>query len=223
MRVLRFAVLREIAGSWNTQDYVALLEALEFDDIASLSTGEIYDVCLMALQDLEPEDAAQVVLHHVIGKRLSKGEIINVAHEMPEQTLWEEYADLSLHERLFNVGSLMYAAFPRIFPEPDAVRVTLEVATTSEAGGAMLSDALNESFPVRLLADGMDEGSALHRVFGEQLAGQAFAEAGTIVWIARGESIDEHKIRIEVISSGLWLDALRDTRAYESTAHSDFV
>jgi len=74
---------------------------------------------------------------------------------------------------------------------------------------------------VRLLADGMDESAVLHRMFRSELSGDSFPIAESIVWIVETESVGADRMKIEVISSGYWLDSLRDTRAYDSTAYSD--
>jgi hypothetical protein len=135
--------------------------------------------------------------------------------------LWEEDSDMTLHEQLFNVGSLLFAAFPTRFPESDAVRVTLQITAGNELAQEVLSQPLSESFLVRLLADGMDQGAVLHRLFDEQLAGRSFPEADSIVWVVRTEAIDANAVKADIISSGYWLDSLRNTRSYQSSAYGD--
>jgi len=179
--------------------------------------------CILSLQDLEPVEAAYLVLKHDMSDVLRDGQIRNMAGEMLDEKLWEEYANSSLHERLFNAGSLLYAAFPRSFPEPDAVRVEIEVTVTNAAARKLLIPTPKESFLVRLLADGMDGGSVLHRLYGEQLEGTSFPNADEVIWIVRTEAVSEDIVRIEVISSGYWLDALNRTKKYESSAYPDAV
>jgi hypothetical protein len=221
VRVLSFSILQEIDGAWGADDFAAMLDAMDYGETSGMGDEELREMCIMSLQELDPEDAATVVLEHDLGDRLTKGQIRNIAGEMPDDKLWEEYADMSLHERMFNIGSLLFAAFPRTFPEPDAVRLVLEVAATDEDGRAALTRPLHESFLVRLLADGMPDRSALRRLFGEQLEGPAFPEADTIVWIVQAETLAADSVKIYVISSGYWLDSLRDTEEYDSTAHAD--
>ena len=151
----------------------------------------------------------------------TSGQIQNIAHEMPEEKMWEEYADMELHELMFAVGSLLFQAFPRVFPEPDAVAVDLQVSAGNEAARALLRHPLSEAFVVRLLAAGMDDRAVLHRLFSEQLAGARFPEADTIVWIVQQQESDGTTAELSVISSGSWLDPLRDTRSYECTAFPD--
>jgi hypothetical protein len=122
IKVLDFRVLREIEGAWTQADYGALLQTMDFGETGVMSDAEMREITLLALQDLEPVEAAELVLTQHLGHRLKSGQIKNAANEMLEEKLWEEYADLSLHEGMFNVASLLYAAFPRRFPQPDAIQ-----------------------------------------------------------------------------------------------------
>ena len=221
--VLEFSVLTELADEWGASDFVALLEKMEYGDTTGMSDSDLREMCLLSLQEREPALAAALVLEHDLGSDLRKGQIIQLAHRMVEEKLWEEYPDLALHERLFHVASLMYAAFPRDFSEPDAVRVSLEVAAGNAEAKAILSQPLDESFVVRLIADGMPARAVLHRLFGDPLSGSSFPEASSIVWTVRGETLGEDRLQLEVLSSGYWLDALRETRTYASTAYPDDV
>ncbi len=223
VRILSFSTLMEIEGARTTGDFAALLEAMEFGDQSGLNDDERRQLCILSLQDLEPVEAAYLVLKHDMSDVLRDGQIRNMAGEMLDEKLWEEYANSSLHERLFNAGSLLYAAFPRSFPEPDAVRVEIEVTVTNAAARKLLIPTPKESFLVRLLADGMDGGSVLHRLYGEQLEGTSFPNADEVIWIVRTEAVSEDIVRIEVISSGYWLDALNRTKQYESSAYPDAV
>ncbi len=221
VEVLSFSNILEIDGARTEKDFAVLLEAMEYGDQSGLNGAELREMCLLSLQGLKPVDAAYLVLKHDMGDVLRDGQIRNLASEMLDEKLWEEYANSSLHERLFNTGSLLYAAFPQSFPEPDAVRVVLQVKTVSTAATALLIPAPHESLLVRLLADGMDGHAALHRLFGDELGGKSFPTADEIVWIVRAEPIDEVTAKLEVISSGYWLDALNRTDFYESSAYAD--
>lgn len=221
VRILSFSNLLEIEGARTADDFSALLDAMEYGDQSGMSDNELREMCILSLQDLEPVEAAYLVLKHDFGDVLRDGQIRNLSNEMLEEKLWEECADSSLHERMFNAGSLLYAAFPRSFPEPDAVGVTLEITTTNTAAMGLLVPSPNESLLVRLLADGMDSQAVLHRLYGEQLTGNSFPNADEVIWIVRTETVTEDVMRIEVISSGYWLDALNRTEFYESAAYAD--
>lgn len=223
IRLLSFSNILEIEGARTTEDFAALLETMEYGDQSGMSDAERREMCILSLQDLEPVEAAYLVLKHDMKDDLRDGQIRSMATEMLDEKLWEEYANSSLHERLFNTGSLLYAAFPRSFPEPDAVRVVIEVTAANAVAKRLLTPSPDESFLVRLLADGMDTGSVLHRLYGKQLVGTSFPDASEVVWIVRTEAVSADVMRIEVISSGYWLDALSRTKFYESSAYADEI
>lgn len=223
VHLLSFSNIPEIQGARTAKDYSALLEAMEYGDQSGMSDAELREMCIMSLQDMEPTEAAYLVLKHDMGGILRDGQMRNAASEMLDEKLWEEFADSSLHERMFNAGSLLYAAFPRSFPEPDAVRVEIQVTAANAPARTLLTPSPNESFLVRLLADGMDSHAVLHRLYSDQLKGKAFSNADEVVWIVRTEAVSEDVMNIEVISSGYWLDALDRTDFYESAAYADEI
>ncbi len=221
VRILNFSNILEIDGARTPDNYAALLDALEYGDQAGMSDDEKREMCLLSLQDHAPAEAAYLVLKYDMADVLRDGQMRNAATEMLDEKLWEEYADSSQHERMFNAGSLLYAAFPRVFPKPDAVRIRLEVTAHNAHSRAMLTPSLDESFLVRLLADGMDASAPLHRLYHEELSGTSFPNADEVVWIVRTTSTGDDAMHIDVISSGYWLDALMDTDSYESSAYAD--
>ncbi|MCF8060609.1 MAG: hypothetical protein K9K67_15005 [Bacteriovoracaceae bacterium] len=221
IKLIRFKNLTEIPGRRSAQDYLALLELMEFSDIAEIAPEELEEMCLMSLQDLDPVEAAELILKFDLGKRLKDGQIKNIANEMLDEKLWEEYADPAMHEGLFNVGSLLYKAFPKSFPLPDAVAIELEILPTNEASKNTLEKHLTESLVVRMIADDMDEHSILKRLFEDQLKGRSFPEAESIIWTLSTSSTDDNITLVKIISSGYWLDALRDSTEYESSAYPD--
>jgi hypothetical protein len=216
-----FATLQEIEGQWTPSDFAALLDEMEFGDHADLSDSDLRDMCLMSLQDLEPEEAAYIVLKHVVGEALREGQLRNAANEMRDEKLWEEYVDPAFHGRMFRAASLLFAAFPRIFPKTDAVQVTIEVKPANEQGRALLQPEPAPSILARLLAGGMDDHAVLNRFFGDQIKGKSFPNAADIIWMAQTESAGEDGCVVKIVSSGYWLDPLEDTESYDVQAHAD--
>ncbi len=221
VQILSFSNLLEIEGARTPAHFAALLDAMEYGDRSGMSDDELREMSIMSLQDLKPAEAASLVLKHDMGEVLRDGQIRNLANEMLDEKLWEDYADSSLHERMFTAGSLLYAAFPQSFPVPDAVRVELEVTAANAAAKRLLTAAPNESFLVRLIADGMDDQAVLHRLYSNQLKGKSFPNADEVIWIVRTDAVAEDVMRLELISSGYWLDALGRTRSYDSAAYAD--
>lgn len=221
VEILKFSNLLEIEGAWKASDFAALLDEMEFGDTSQMADTELREMCIMSLQDQEPDEAAYLVLKHVIGSDLKDSQIRNMSHEMLTEKLWEEYVDPAFHERLFNVGSVLYAALPRAFPKPDAVRVNLKVTATDTPSWQSLNPSLTEALIVRILADGMERDAVLHRLYGEQLKGTSFSNAEEIVWIVETQPEGESGLIMNVTGSGYWLDALERTKSYSSNAYSD--
>lgn len=218
-----FSVLEEIEGSWSSEDFEQLLDRMEFGDSADLSPDDLREMCVLSLRDMEPAKAASILLQYRLGDSLSKGQIQNVSHEMLDEKLWEEYADMPLHERFFHVGGLLYQAFPSVVPVPDAVEVRLAVTAKDHEGARLLEAPLHETLIVRLLADGMPDDAPLNRLFGEAVRGKPFPEAESIVWIVNSEPLEAGGVGLQVIGSGYWFDALRETKSFTSAARPDVL
>lgn len=221
VEILRFSTLQEIDGAWNAADFAALLNDMEYGDQTLLGENELREMCLMSLQDMEPDEAAYLVLKHVIGDALKEGQLRNMSHEMLTEKLWEEYVDPAFHERLFNVGSVLYAAMPATFPKTDAAYVRLKVTAADAAAMKQLLPVPAEALLVRLLGDGMENNAVLRRLYGDQLSGASFPNAAEIVWIVDSQPDDGEAFIIDVIGSGYWLDALERTKSYSSNACAD--
>jgi len=217
----KFQVLSEIEGSWTHEDYRKLLNNMDFDDVAKLGDDDIHEMCLMSLQDLEPQKAVETILQYKLGDDLNQGQIQQAAHDMQNEKIWEEYSDIGLHEKMFYAATLAKDAFPGSFPKPDAVQIDLTVIAENDDAKSCLSEASNEPFLARLLHDGMGDGSILHRLFEESLAGQSFPEASNIIWIMEEEKVDENTSKFKITSSGCWLGALSEATTYVSHAYAD--
>lgn len=223
VEVLAFSNLTEIEGFWKPTDYAALLDAMEFGDHAQMGQDELREMCLMSLQDQEPDEAAYLVMKNVIGDALKDSQLRAMSHEMASEKLWEEYVDPAFHERLFNVGSLLFAAMPRTFPKTDAVQLKLQVNAADKEALQLITPAPAEALLVRLLADGMEDNAVLHRLYGDQLAGPSFPNAAEVVWIMQTDTIGDLSTTVSVIGSGYWLDALERTKSYSSNAYPDLA
>ncbi|MEK9671359.1 MAG: hypothetical protein VW268_02495 [Rhodospirillaceae bacterium] len=220
-RVIGFTVLREIEGARTPDHYRAMLDAMDYGYTSGMSDTDLKEKCLLSLQDREPDEAAYVVLKQDLGGVLRDGQLQNITQEMMDEKMWEEYATPAFHERLFIVGCLLHEAMPSIFPEPDAVRVRIEVTAKNAAAGALLTDMPKESFLVRLLAHGMENDMVLHRLYGDELASTSFSSTDEVVWTVRTEPVADGVTVIDVIGSDYWLGPLRGTKSYSSAAYAD--
>lgn len=216
VRVVTVDVLERLSESWQDSHFSQMLQEMDYGETSGMPSAELREMTLMSLQERAPAEAAEVVLKCRFGDRLRDGQVRNCSHEMLDEKLWEQYSEMSLHEDFFHAGSLLFEAFPREFPTPDAVRIQLEVQARNAAGNEILSHPVQEPFVVRLLSDGMSGAALLHRLFEDQLAGGPFPEAESILWIMHQEMLSKTTLRLEVVSSGYWLDPLNDVNTYIS-------
>jgi hypothetical protein len=211
----KFETIRELPNSWDNDNYVELLEIMEFGDTATIPPSELKEMCMLSLTDFEPTEAAEIVLKYLFKDNLSSSQIANLSHEMLHEKMWEEYADLSLHEQFFNVGQLLFQAFNGKFPQPEALRFKLELeAAKKEEMSVFKSDF--EASIIRLLVAGMPNNTLLNRLFSEQLDGQDFPDAKDIIWQYNIAPLGDKSMVIEVISSVYWFHDLKFIVPFEA-------
>ena len=222
VQLVSFETVTEIEGLWSSTDFAALLETMDYGDTAGMDATELREMCVLSLQDRPLVEAAEILIAHCLGGRLTKGQVQSLAHDLAElgEKLWEHCSDMSLHAELFRVGSLAGMAFPNAIPTPDAVMLTLNVQPGNAAAREALADGLREPMVVRLLADGMPDSAILRRLFEDQIAGDAFPEAESILWSFRATPLSDG-VSLDVVSSGYWLDPIADAHEYTSSAYPD--
>ena len=217
---INFKTISELPGYWTEAKYLDLLELMDFDNPTSLDKSEIKDMCLMSLTDNEPEDAAKIVLSYVFGDKLNKGQIDNLSNEIVEEKLWEEYADLSLHEEFFAVHQLLYDAFEGTFPHPEAVSFQVRIQE-SDKNGLSIFNQSPEAPLVRLLVSGLPNNNVIHRLFDDKIEGDTFSEAKDILWQLKLSKNDSVGLIADVISSHYWFKDLKYVDEFEGETHPD--
>ncbi len=221
--VERFKRLYVLPAGWTPEGYRGLLTRLEFDAVDALAEDELSAYASMALQDLEPEEAAQAVLAQLLAGKLTTGQIRNLSEEMKDQRQWEEYADMSCHEAIFNAQVLLHEAFPRTYPAPDIEKLTLRIVALSPTGESLLREPLSDQLLVRILADGMPKTAALKRLFGEAIAKGPFPEAAQIVWHHDVEAAPRNEsspgfLGLTIYSPRCWVGPLEEVEEFSSAA-----
>ena len=103
------------------------MDRLDFPDAKNIAPEELMEMLAMAITDYKPEEAAEIVLTYMFSEKLSKGQIHNLASEMMEDSMTEEFADISLHFPLFNINRLLYKAFNGKFPNTKASLINIEI------------------------------------------------------------------------------------------------
>lgn len=218
-RLLDWAEIHELPDGWPAPRLLSLLARLEVEGV---SEADAPDMSLMALQDLEPDDAAEVVLEEVFGESMRAGVRQNLAHDLREERPWEEFADVAHQAGIFNAVVLLQRAFPRDHDKPDAVSITVRVTTDSEKGrGWLQAPVPDPALLMRILAGGMDDRAVLRRLFGDSLGGSSFAEARGIAWKVLPREGAPPAFEFTLISSHQWFDPLRDAESWTVMAQPD--
>ncbi len=214
--------INELPNSWSDHDYKSLLEIMQYDDTADLTPEELKEMCLMSLTDNDAEDAAKIVLEYVFKDRLTKGQIENIANEMLDEKMWEEHADISLHEAFFNVNQLLHRAFNGKFPNPEAVKFQVHLTAAREDGLAVFKH-FPEAPLIRLLVAGMPDNTLIFRLFEEQVDGEEFNDARDIIWQLKMEKTNDKEIVFTVISSMYWFHDFKYVEAFDADTHPDEI
>jgi hypothetical protein len=181
----------ELPGTWTDDKYREILERLDIPDARGVSHEELFEMCVMALQDLEPLEASELTLDVCLHGILKDGQIRNAAHDLRDEALWENYPDLKAHEPLFRGAWLVSKAFPQAFSAPEILRVDLRLAPRNEAARKRIAQSLNEAALLRLLAQVMEASSILLRMFGDQIRGGTFPEAEYLLWTFEQSPADD--------------------------------
>ena len=216
-----FEELTELEQSWMPKDYVSILTSLDIADAGKIDVDELRGMTLFALQDLNPPDAAAVLLKYKVGTKLSGGQIRNYSIESQHERLWEQSADLSLHQDMFAVASMLNSVNAMAFPIPDALRVTFSIQCDDASQLALFNDEMDRAILVRMISAGMNESAILNRLFGDQIATGKVADADSIIWQIAVEQPDPAKLQIQITSSAYWLRALRETESFEWDSGAD--
>jgi hypothetical protein len=196
-----------------------ILNVCEVGDIGEMEEADAKDFTILALQELKPNEAAEILLKLKFGEKLSKGQRQNLSHEMQEERIWEEYRDLSYHEMFYSCASLLYEAFPKNFPEANAAICTVEI-TPKTTRGINAMEKADEALILRILADSMSDRSILNRFFKDELEKPSFPEAEHIIWQYEITKKDNQTYQLELYSSWYWLGALDDVSVHTSVVLS---
>ena len=222
LKSLSFHAIQELPDAWDEHKYKDLLEAMEYNAIAEIPTEELKEMCLMSLSDSEPDEAAKIVLEYIFGDRLTKGQIENLSNEMLDEKIWEEYADLSLHEDFFNVNQLLYEAYDGKFPRPDAVRFQVKI-TAIQKDDLSVFENYTEAPLIRLLVAGMPENTLIFRLFEEQVHGNEFKDAKDIIWQLKSKKNGDREIEFDIISSNYWFHDFKYVEDFDAESHADKI
>ncbi|MDA7803620.1 hypothetical protein N8987_03510 [Crocinitomix sp.] len=213
IEVKNFKTIHKLPESWSKQDLITILELSDFEVDPTSSEADLYEYISMVFGELEPEEAAQIVLNHVFGEKLNKNQIKEIATEMMEENLWEEYGDMSLHEDLFKITSLLYHSYNGKFPNPNAADVLFKITALNHDAEIALK-RVDEKLIARIIAKGMSEHAVINRMFHDNVEGGDWAEAKDIIWqFLINESLTK-SIELELTTAVYWVKELKDVDSY---------
>ena len=219
---LSFTSLNELPNSWQNSDYKELLKKMSYDNPDEINAAELKDMCLMSFTDLEPREAAEIVLTYLFPEQLNAGQIENLAHQMLTEKLWEENPELPLHQGFYQATQLLHTAFNGTFPRTQAVEFQVKCTAENPADLAIFAD--EPAAPLlRLLALGLPDNALLNRLFSTQVAGPVFEEAKAILWELKTVEQTDASITFDVMSSTSWLEEFKYADTYQATTHADVL
>ncbi|WP_019946113.1 hypothetical protein [Hymenobacter aerophilus] len=206
--------LTEIPDTWQLTDYRSIMSAADFTDGDTLSAAEVREMTLMALADLEPAEAATVLLSYRLGDDLSDGQIDQIAHDMQNDKIFEEYPEIGLHRQLFDVNQLLRLAYNGTFPNGAAVLVQATVQLTCPEAPTQLTAGL----VLWALAPALSDRSLIKRLYAAELeAATPFDAADDILWelTVTPDAAAPGTFAVRLISSEYWLHDLADSGEFE--------
>ena len=221
VKVLDWTEVHELPGAWPNDKLRQVFELAEFEE--PVASDELADMVLMLLQDLKPRPAAELVLEVVFGAAMRPGVRQNIAEELQDDKPWEDHAEVFQQAGIFEAVVLLQRAFPAYFDVPDAVRMHVEVQATDAQTEHWLNQQPSPAFLLRLLAGGMDQSTALHRLFGDELRGDQFSAADGILWRIDAEPVSNGAATrgFTVYSTHRWLEPLREHTEFTAAAWPD--
>ncbi|MGB5981564.1 MAG: hypothetical protein WBG46_05425 [Nonlabens sp.] len=197
IEILDFKTIDEIKDKWSHDDYVNLLEIIEFGDTGDASDQDLKELLFLALSEYEPQEAAEIVLRYTFKDELNDGQYQQISNDMLKENVAEHYSDISFHSRLFDVNVFLYKAFNGKFPHARASVIKFKAVSKHPD-----ASVLDKADALRLLSEGIDKHSIFKRLYKNQISGEeSFDEANDIAWYFEELGDDTY----ELITSDYWI------------------
>jgi hypothetical protein len=188
----------QINGKWSRKDYLELLEILEFGDTEEATDNDLKELLYLTISDLEPQEAAEIVLKYKLGNELTAGQIEQISNDMLKENVAEHYSDISFHSRLFDINVLLYQAYNGKFPNAKASVIQLSITPQQES-----DIIIDEKLVLKCLAPIIDDHAIIKRLYKNQFLGEEeFQEATAIIWYFKTLKNDQY----EIITSDYWIN-----------------
>lgn len=176
----RVKTVEALEDAWNKEDYLALLERFELEDEGNSSFQELEELLFLAISDYEPNEAAAIVLDYKLSDKLNENQIDQISHEMLQDKISEDYADIALHHQLFNINQLLHKAYNGKFPNAKATLIEFEISPNKDITKEIVLKAFDKT---------LANNNVIKRLYDDQLAGkEEFDEAEHIIWDLKATS-----------------------------------
>ena len=186
-----------VDGFWNDKHISALLDLFEAGDCSGMSDAEKKEMLQMGITDNKPEESAEIILNYIFDGRLNERQTHQMAHDMLEEDLSQEYPEIAYHHELFQINQLLFEAYNGKFPNSTVSIVNIEIDGLNELKVYSSSRILN------ILSGALSENCVLNRLYEDQLKENVeFKDANSIVW--KNENTAPGKYTI--ITSSYWID-----------------
>ncbi|MBU2646964.1 hypothetical protein KKI24_19810 [bacterium] len=198
LKIKEIKTISEITGYWTSEDYIHLLENLDFTDVKNSSPSELRELLEMAISDLEPHESAEILLRYKLRDKLNSGQISNLSHEMEENNESEDNPDIALHYPLFNINQLLRKAYNGRFPDAKATSMEFELRFKGET-----EVTVTRELALISISKGLSDKSPLMRLFENQLNGkELFGDAEKVIWEFHHHGQHDYTI----ITSDYWIN-----------------
>ncbi|WP_179343968.1 hypothetical protein [Winogradskyella ursingii] len=185
--------VEELKDAWTKEDFTTLLEEFGLEAEGNSNFEELQELLFMAITDFEPPEAAAIVLKYRLSDHLNENQIDQISHEMLQDKISEEYADISLHHHLFNISQLLHKAYNGKFPNAKATVVEFEMTPNKAITKENVLKAFNTTLAIN---------NVIKRLFSTQLAGkEEFDEAESIIWDLKSNGEQSYTL----ITSEYWM------------------
>jgi hypothetical protein len=169
--------INELPNYWSKQDYLTLLKEFEVSVADTISEKECVEYLQMAVSELEPNEAAQIVLTYKLSEFLNENQIEQISNDMLIDKISEEYPEINLHCDLFSVNQLLFKLYNGKFPNTKGISIELIAEIDS------YSSPLTKEEILKYLMEMVSERNVIKRLFAEKLVHNTpFEEANDIIW-----------------------------------------
>ena len=198
IKITDVKTIYEIRGYWTIDDYIRLLEELDYGDAQSTDPAELRELLEMAISDFEPHESAEILLRYKLKGVLSNGQIENLSNEMTKENQVEEYPDIGLHYPLFNINQMLYRSYNGIFPNSKATKIEFELNLLGDTKMPVTKEVVLQAFGI-----GLSDTSLIMRLFEDQINGEEpFTDAEKIIWELH--ELGQH--RYTLYTSDYWIN-----------------